>query len=404
MQHHQWSFIALLFPLLLFWTVTTVVCLHPATAESVAVVKDDDDREKPRPISAELFAELEELSRIVDIAYCVGTTGIMKPFLCASRCQDFDHFELITTWSTGLLLSDSCGYLAVDHSPRTPRIIVAFRGTYSLANMIIDLSTMPQRYIPYPPDDGDDGDDGERGGKSRCEDCAVHAGFLFSWQETRKIIIPHLKRLKQAYPTHQLALVGHSLGGAIAALAALEFHHRGWDPQVTTFGEPRVGNEAMAAYFDARFGNNTTVGGSGGGTSARFRRVTHVDDQVPLLPLQEWGYRMHAGEIFIAKPALPPAVTDVFHCVGDADPRCIASDRIFGAGVGAAGVDDDDDDDEEEEEARSEEVGRFEAQFIMAHRDYFWRLGLCIPGGDPTGRWQAFARQKVDVDLMPEEL
>ena len=49
-----------------------------------------------RNITAQLFYELEELSRIVDISYCVGTTGILKPFLCASRCQDFVGFELVT--------------------------------------------------------------------------------------------------------------------------------------------------------------------------------------------------------------------------------------------------------------------------------------------------------------------
>ena len=50
-------------------------------------------------ISAELFTDLEELSRIVDISYCVGTTGIQKPFLCASRCTDFQGFELVTVGS-----------------------------------------------------------------------------------------------------------------------------------------------------------------------------------------------------------------------------------------------------------------------------------------------------------------
>jgi len=49
-----------------------------------------------RNISSNLFAELEELSRIVDISYCVGSTGIQKPFQCASRCQDFDGFDLVT--------------------------------------------------------------------------------------------------------------------------------------------------------------------------------------------------------------------------------------------------------------------------------------------------------------------
>lgn len=53
-------------------------------------------------ISTSLFAELEELARIVDIAYCVGTAGlgIQKPFKCASRCGEFENFELVTVRST----------------------------------------------------------------------------------------------------------------------------------------------------------------------------------------------------------------------------------------------------------------------------------------------------------------
>lgn len=52
-------------------------------------------------ISAELFADLEELSRIVDISYCVGLTGtgIRKPFSCVSRCHEFEGFELVTVSS-----------------------------------------------------------------------------------------------------------------------------------------------------------------------------------------------------------------------------------------------------------------------------------------------------------------
>lgn len=51
-------------------------------------------------IPQRLFWELEELARIVDISYCVGTAGlgIQKPFQCASRCgdRDFETFELVT--------------------------------------------------------------------------------------------------------------------------------------------------------------------------------------------------------------------------------------------------------------------------------------------------------------------
>lgn len=46
-------------------------------------------------VSIDLFAELEELARIVDISYCVGTTGIQKPFQCLGRCGEFEGFELV---------------------------------------------------------------------------------------------------------------------------------------------------------------------------------------------------------------------------------------------------------------------------------------------------------------------
>jgi hypothetical protein len=48
-----------------------------------------------RSVSLQLFLELEELARLVDISYCVGNTGIHKPFECLSRCKDFDGFELV---------------------------------------------------------------------------------------------------------------------------------------------------------------------------------------------------------------------------------------------------------------------------------------------------------------------
>src|SRR5271155_5702201 len=47
-------------------------------------------------ISHRLFNSLEELARLVDISYCVGSSGIHKPFNCLSRCSDFKGFELVT--------------------------------------------------------------------------------------------------------------------------------------------------------------------------------------------------------------------------------------------------------------------------------------------------------------------
>ena len=386
------------------------------------------------PISFELFSSLEELARIVDISYCVGTSGIHHPFTCLSRCAEFaPAFELVTTWNTGPLMSDSSGYIALSHEPFERRVIVAFRGTYSIANTIADLSTTPAEYMPFPSGGANksvcttakDGaifkdphmvNDKEhllpqllhqppkREIKAECPNCTVHSGFMTSWLNTRCTIIPHVERALLKYPDYKLVLVGHSLGGAVSALAALEFQARGWDPHVTTFGEPRVGNRALAEFIDARFNlerNTTAHSEATTERTIKYRRVTHIDDPVPLLPLKEWGYRMHAGEIFISKPALPPARTDIVHCNGDEDPNCIensASTESHRHEIDNH-VDELSPSEEEEEEilTASTSSGTGESvkemwevsrryklwQLFFAHRDYFWRLGLCVPGGDP---------------------
>ena len=82
-----------------------------------------------RTISTDLFYELEELSRIVDISYCVGTTGIQKPFLCASRCQDFSDFELVRV-SVAHRLS-SIAQTSLTHSSSRPGILVLFWPTHA---------------------------------------------------------------------------------------------------------------------------------------------------------------------------------------------------------------------------------------------------------------------------------
>lgn len=51
---------------------------------------------KTNHVSNDLFNSLEELSRLVDISYCVGTTGVQQPFQCLSRCDEFPDLELVT--------------------------------------------------------------------------------------------------------------------------------------------------------------------------------------------------------------------------------------------------------------------------------------------------------------------
>ncbi|CAK7269422.1 hypothetical protein SEPCBS119000_003563 [Sporothrix epigloea] len=356
----------------------------------------------PSPvIPLPLFLSLERSARLVDISYCVGImgSGISKPFSCMSRCADFPEVRLLSTWSTGILMRDSCGYIAVDDSAR--EIIVAFRGTYSIANMVADLSSIPQKYEPYDPGEcGGRCDDSHKLSRRKCANCTVHSGFLDSWKSARHVVLPVVAEARKetsvsaSDPTapYRVHLLGHSLGGALAALAAIEMKAvLGWeDIVVTTFGEPRVGNGGLASYLETVFGlhgNNSAV--------ASYRRVTHKNDPVPLLPLADWGYSSHAGEIFINKAELSPAPEDLVLCSGRNDPTCIAQD------------DDDDDDEYEDIQKQGEEIndkagktltkrgtslpGPWLGELLYAHRDYFWRLGLCVPSSGPNG-WRSRTR------------
>lgn len=338
-------------------------------------------------VSPSLFTDIERLARLVDITYCVGTSGIYRPFTCASRCKDFPNLRLASTWNTGMLLSDSCGYVAVDDGAKDggdgPAIIVAFRGTYSLANTVVDLSTVPQAYVPYP-DPGDGSSKMKSNGTEQtCANCTVHMGFLESWRQARKLVLPVLKNVRATHPDYPIHITGHSLGGAVACLAALELKLAlGWDDvTVTTFGEPQAGNAGFVRFVDKVFGLTEDLERDDADLERRtYRRVTHVDDPVPLLPLSEWGYRSHGGEVFITKQQLSPGLENLRLCRGDEDPACIA-----GSDEGLTGI-----------------PSRLKLwQLLFAHRDYFWRLGLCVPGGDPSD----WGRPPYDVsDGRPDEL
>ena len=225
------------------------------------------------------------------------------------------------------------------------------------------MMSMPSEYLAYPLDD------------ASCNDCRVHAGFMASWVAVRASLGSTIADLVKYYPDHELVLLGHSLGGAMAGLAGLEFRRRGWDPKITTFGEPRFGNAEMARHVDAVFPWNVSEAG------ARYRRVTHVNDPVPLLPYTEWGWRMHGGEIFIAKKDLPPEVADLQRCAGDADPRCISGSE--GAVVAAAHASRGADTLHAQELKRQGLIPSIPIRWrvweiLFAHRSYFWKLGMCF--------------------------
>ena len=150
-------------------------------------------------------------------------------------------------------------------------VVVAFRGTSNVRDFITDAQFF--RKLLVIEANGD-----------RAE---VHHGFLDAYESVIADLGHYLTSMVAQRPVF---ITGHSLGGALASLAALELKHQGFAiAQIYTFGQPRVGNGAFKRLYDFALGEST------------FRVVFQEDivARVPHLPGLADPYR-HAGvEVFL---------------------------------------------------------------------------------------------------------
>ncbi len=92
---------------------------------------------------------------------------------------------------------------------------------------------------------------------------AVHSGFLNAFNAVKDDVKKEIEKLHD----HSLYITGHSLGGALAALAVREFENNGFLAAGYSFGAPQVGTKDLD--IDAR----TPV-----------YRIVNMGDIVPALP------------------------------------------------------------------------------------------------------------------------
>lgn len=146
--------------------------------------------------------------------------------------------------------SDTNGFIGILHD----KIFVVYRGTSSKLDWM---------------DDGEVWQDNAN--YSDCPDCKVHHGFNKCLDNTIKFVLDTVHKLRQEHPSYQILVGGHSLGGALANLAAIEIVQSGLtNVQHYSFGSPRVGNPTWAKYS-----NNLLT---------QAQRITHYKDPVPHTP------------------------------------------------------------------------------------------------------------------------
>jgi pimeloyl-ACP methyl ester carboxylesterase len=107
----------------------------------------------------------------------------------------------------------------------------------------------------------------------------VHAGFNNAFTSLRPQFATFLDKWRTSNPGKAIHFVGHSLGGAIASLAAdwASINNYASNINLYTFGAPRVGQQGFATANTSRVNN--------------IYRSTHGADVVPKVPL--WPF-MHA--------------------------------------------------------------------------------------------------------------
>ncbi|WP_265036441.1 host RNA manipulator TomO [Wolbachia endosymbiont (group A) of Anomoia purmunda] len=116
----------------------------------------------------------------------------------------------------------------------------------------------------------------------------IHSGFysLFkdSWGSVYEILKGHANDKKLEIKDFKFNLTGHSMGGAIANIAALHLsvEEGAEDLHVATLASPRVFDPYAAKVYEERLRKNTI-------------RVVNLSDFIPSLPSGSMGYK-HVGE------------------------------------------------------------------------------------------------------------
>ncbi|KAJ6571311.1 Alpha/Beta hydrolase protein [Mycena capillaripes] len=222
------------------------------------------------------------------------------------------------------------GFIARDNERQ--EIVVSFRGTFSLKDAVTDAKFL---LVPFES-------------PGIVELVHVHRGFLAAYADVAEDVVSIVKAELKQYPTFRIVVTGHSLGGAIASLAApsikaalpqaplalytfgLSFSSSSELPfsflNGSDLGQPRAGNAKFARYVEKMIGEDNIFRGM-------FPAWT-TDHGVPTMVPRFFGYEHFATEYWQFKDPIPliaPAHATVKKCVGNEDPTCSAS--IISTGI-----------------------------------------------------------------------
>ncbi len=155
--------------------------------------------------------------------------------------------EVTTRQTWGL---ETCEFVEADDTQcfvatSADAVLVSFRGTENLGDWLSNLNLLTTSR-PY--------------GK-------VHRGFLGAFQVVEQKLLDILAR----FPGRRVLLTGHSLGGALALVAAAEWRNKFQIAWVHTHGQPGTGKKDFQGFIQGHYADN-------------YYRFVNDDDIVPMVP------------------------------------------------------------------------------------------------------------------------
>lgn len=267
------------------------------------------------------YKMLVDYAHIAAIAYCfkeqpARTLGDEKTNRLLEICNNkpYQGIEIKGTFNFNTWGEACSGYYAVDHDNK--RILLAFRGTASRKDWLRNVNVYPVKYNPIL---NDGTPVAKRMKNFVCENCKVHRGYYKILKKHCLSIIQDVLDLHNVYSDYKLAVVGHSLGGALAVLSGIELQLMGHNPLVISYASPKVGNKYMAEYIDRIFHTSQVAKyiEKNRDFNMGYIRVVHKGDMIPKLP--PTTMYQHCGfEYTINKKRFP-------HTPGDVEARGISS-------------------------------------------------------------------------------
>ncbi|KAI6243517.1 Lipase-3 domain-containing protein [Aphelenchoides fujianensis] len=214
---------------------------------------DDFARRKMFPLSAAAYADSPQ-------------DCLTRKFQNASV-----SLHIMAQCETGATTDNCAGYTAVSHSDKA--IIVAFRGTEGFLQLVIEVDNVVLKSKKSSPIGGMIAE-------------YFHDVFQHLWD---KGIKDDVEQMLKTYPDYEVWITGHSLGGAVASIAATyilnTYNLENERIKLVTFGQPRTGDTDYASAHNLRL--------------PRSYRVTHHRDIVPHVPPENFeSYFHHESEVW----------------------------------------------------------------------------------------------------------